>query len=207
MAHGRDSFKKNRRLLNHFTKIAGFLPWNCRVWLFKAVRNWNGYKGIATRYILIKSLCKKCGDNVAIQPGVYIFHFENLYIGDNVMIHPMCYINAYSKIQIGNNVSISHNVSILSFNHSWGNSSIPIKYNPIIPGPIFIENDIWIGAGVRILAGVTISSRSIVAAGCIVTKNVDSHTIVGGVPNRVIKIMEADNENPGNNKEQLECSK
>lgn len=53
--------------------------------------------------------------------------------------------------------------------------------------PVEIENDVWIGCGVRIMAGVTIHKRSIVAAGAVVTKDIDSGSLVGGVPAKMIK--------------------
>lgn len=68
-----------------------------------------------------------------------------------------------------------------------GNKEIPIKYNAIDCGKVTIHSDVWIGCGVRILAGVEIFSHSIVAAGCVVTKDVSSDTLVAGVPNKIIK--------------------
>lgn len=94
-------------------------------------------------------------------------------------------------IEIGNDVSIAHQTSILSANHTWEDESIPIKYNAVAFQPVHIENDVWIGCGCRILCGVKIHSRSVVAAGAVVCKDVESHTAVGGVPARVLKLLSA----------------
>lgn len=96
-------------------------------------------------------------------------------------------MEAYGGISIGNDVSIAHNVSILSVNHSWTEQSLPIKYNPIISGPVVIGDDVWIGCGCRIMANVEIDNRSVIAAGAVVTKNVPSNTIVAGVPAKALK--------------------
>ena len=106
----------------------------------------------------------------------------------------MCYIDGCGGIEIGDNVSIAHSTSIVSFNHTYEKVDIPIKYNPISCGYIYIYNDfcsvyndVWIGCGVRILSGVTIGNRSIVAAGSVVTANVTPYTLVGGIPAKFIK--------------------
>lgn len=149
-------------------------------------QNTRGVKGILIRYILLKTVAKSCGDNVSVHPNVFLKSPQNLEIGDNVSIHPMCYIDATGGIQIGNNVSIAHAVTVLSTNHTWGDRGIPIKYNTERLDKTFIQDDIWIGCGSRILAGVTVCNRSIIAAGAVVTGEVHGDTIVGGVPAEII---------------------
>ena len=115
---------------------------------------------------------------------------ENLQsrsFGDNVSIHPFCYLEGAGGIEIGNNVSLAHVTSVLSVNHTWSYSELPIKYNPIEHAPVKICDDVWIGCGCRIMAGVTVYSRSIIAAGAVVTKDVEPNTLVGGVPAKCIK--------------------
>lgn len=155
--------------------------------IFKRIRNLQGYFGLFFRYILLKNLAKSCGENVSIQPGVFLLNINNISIGNNVSIHPMSYIDGLGGLTIMNNVSMAHSSTVLTSNHTWSNPEIPIKYNSVINASVVIEDDVWIGCGSRILAGVHIHSRSIVAAGAIVNKNVQSHTIVGGVPAKVIK--------------------
>ncbi|GAB2518759.1 hypothetical protein GCM10027267_14350 [Paramicrobacterium agarici] len=99
----------------------------------------------------------------------------------------MCYLDASGGIEIGSDVSIAHSTTIMSTNHTWLDEKIPIRDQPVSLERTIIENDVWIGAGVRILAGVTIGSGAVVAAGAVVTANVPAHTIVGGVPAKVIK--------------------
>lgn len=152
-------------------------------------RGTHGTKGVFIRYLLFRTLVKECGENVLINENVYIQNIENIVCGNNVSIHEMCYINACGGLTIGDNVSIAHSSSVLTFNHMYDNPNKPIKYNTIEMSPVTICDDVWIGCGCRILAGVTINRRSIVAAGGVVTKNVPCNSIVGGVPARVLKTI------------------
>jgi acetyltransferase-like isoleucine patch superfamily enzyme len=139
------------------------------------------------RYIILKSLIKECGDNVRISKNVIILNWENLTLGKNISIHANCYIDAAGGICIGNNVSIAHNTSLLSSEHTWSDSEVPIKYNAVKLLPLVIRDDVWIGCGCRILGGIEISSRVIVAAGAVVNKDSESNALYGGVPARLIK--------------------
>lgn len=163
------------------------IPSKFRIRMLHLFRNTGGKIGIAIRYILVKTLAKSCGNNVSIKQYVFLENIHNISFGDNVSVHPFCYLEGSGGIEIGNDVSLAHNVSILSVNHTWGNHEIPIKYNPIDHTPVKISDDVWVGCGCRIMAGVTINSRSIIAAGAVVTKDVESNSIVGGVPAKKIK--------------------
>nr|WP_158231479.1 acyltransferase [Gaetbulibacter sp. 4G1] len=139
------------------------------------------------RYVIFKNLSLSCGDNVSIHEGVFLKGLNTMEIGTNVSIHSMCYIDGTGGLKIGNDVSIAHSSTIMTTSHTYNNTSVPIKYNDATKDPVLIENDIWIGAGCRILGGVVVGSRSIIAAGAVVNKAVESHTIVGGIPSKKIK--------------------
>ena len=100
----------------------------------------------------------------------------------------MCYIDATGGISIGDDVSIAHAVTIMSTNHRFDDPDENIRDQGVVAAPTRIENDVWIGAGARIMAGVTIGSGSVVAAGAIVTKDVPARSVVAGVPARVIGV-------------------
>jgi acetyltransferase-like isoleucine patch superfamily enzyme len=185
--NGRSIFAKLHFLIKVIIQINAVLPYSVNEFLYTCFCNVSGTVGLFLRYILLNNLLASCGSNVSIHTHVIIKNKRNLSVGSNVSIHAFCYLEANGGIEIGNNVSIAHGVSMLSEDHSWNESSIPIKYNPLLKGKITIEDDVWIGCGVRILKGVTIHSRSIVAAGSVVNKNVDMFSIVGGVPAKLIK--------------------
>jgi acetyltransferase-like isoleucine patch superfamily enzyme len=146
-----------------------------------------GLVGVGFRYILALRLAKSIGKNVYFGRGVEIKYWNNFEIGSNVSIHKDCYIDAQGGLKIGNDVSIAHSSSILTFEHTWEDKFIPIKFNILKLQPVEIKNDVWIGCGCRILSGVTIESRSIVAAGAVVVNNIEAQTIEGGVPSKKIK--------------------
>lgn len=191
---GRDQFAKLKPIINLLVKFINFLPLKMRLWLFEKKRFVTGKKGIAIRYILLKTIAKECGDNVAIFPNVYLLNPQNLSIGSNVSIQPMCYIECGNKagIEIGNDVAIAHSVSMIATNHGFDNLELTIKDHPVVEGKIIIGNDVWLGAKVTVVAGNTIGSRCIVAANAVVTKDVSDFTLVGGVPAKKIKDLNGD---------------
>ncbi len=184
---GREKLNKVKGIIAIMVFLNSLVPCFINRKLFVVVRNISGKIGLLLRYILVKNLCIECGDNIAIYEGVYLKAVQNIKIGDNVSIHSMCYIDGTGGLTIGNNISIAHASTIMTTNHTWGNKEIPIKYNDSIVDPVVVKDDVWIGAGCRILAGTTINTRAIVAAGAVVTKDVLPNTIVGGVPAKTIK--------------------
>lgn len=171
--------------------VVGFLPRSFIRRLYLVFKNVSGNVGLGLRYACISNLARRCGTNVAIFPNVYLYGIDRISMGNNISVHQMCYINASGGLTIGDNVSIAHGCSIISFNHTYNDIDIPIKYNPLDFQPIVIEDDVWIGCGCRILAGVKIGCHSIVAAGSVVTKDVPPNSVVAGVPAKVIKTLTA----------------
>ena len=74
-----------------------------------------------------------------------------------------------------------------SVKHGFEDWEKPMIFQPVSEAPITIENDVWIGAKVTVIGGVTIGNGAIVAAGSVVTKDVKPYAIVGGVPAKVIR--------------------
>ena len=117
---------------------------------------------------------------------------SSLAIGEQTSIGEFSDIRSGGgKITIGDNCLIAPHVSIISTNHLY-KKSLLIRENDWDENKNFvtIENDVWIGSHAVILPGVKIRKGAIVAAGSVVSKNVDEYTIVGGVPARPIAIRE-----------------
>jgi len=143
-----------------------------------------GFIGVGIRYVLVKRLAKKCGRNVAIFPSVYFIEIENLVIGSHISIREACYIDG-DNLEIGDNVMISHSSSIVTGAHYY-DENIPMR-DLLEDRHVKIGNNVWIGAGARILGSVNIGDNVIISANSVVSKSIKSNVVVGGVPARVLK--------------------
>jgi len=119
MSTGRELFNKNERFIHMVVSLINFLPRRIREKMLIRGRNIKGKKGIAWRYVLLKSLARQCGKNVVVKEMVVLENVSELKFGDNISIHPFCYIDAIGGVEISDNVSIAHASSILSFDHAW----------------------------------------------------------------------------------------
>lgn len=183
---GRQQFSRFAWVLSRAASGARILPTGIRQIIWDLTNPFGGKFALALRYILLSAACKKIGNNVYVGQNVRIVNPSGLTLGDNVSIHTNCYIDAIGICSIGNDVSIAHASSILTFDHTWDDSSIPIKYNPIKLNPVIVEDDCWIGCGVRILSGARIGTRSVIAAGAVVKGRIPEMSIAAGVPARVL---------------------
>lgn len=184
---GREYFYKYKACINILSLLCKFIPLCVRKILWNLISPVDNIILTGIRYSLLKTMIHQCGDVINIGPLVTIKNFSKLKIGNNVSIHRGCYIDASGEIMIGDDVSIAHNSSLLSTDHSWSNNHIPIRENPIIKKKVTIDNDVWIGCGVRILAGVHIGKRTVVGAGSVVTNNLKGHAVYAGSPAKKIK--------------------
>lgn len=184
---GRDFFSYSYPLIFLISRILFLIPHRVIAISWYGLDLFPGVMGVGLRYVWALRLAKRIGRNVYFSRSVEILGWQSLVIGDNVSIHKDCYIDATGGLVVGNDVSIAHASSVLTFEHTWSDAGLPIKYNPSLFCPVMIEDDVWIGCGCRILAGVTIGRRSIVAAGAVVTRDVISGILVGGVPAKIIK--------------------
>ena len=184
---GRSKFNKYKSIINLFVLIIKVFPVSLRKIFLRKIRNINGIKGIALRYILLKSINNNIGDNVSIHPGCYIFAIENLEIGNNVSIHPMCYIDATGGIKIGSDVSIAHGTTILSTSHSFEKKNQSIKYQKILKNRTEISDNVWIGAKAIILYGVKINEGSVIGAATFVNTEIPENSLVYNEKNIIIK--------------------
>jgi acetyltransferase-like isoleucine patch superfamily enzyme len=132
-------------------------------------------------------LLGRCGRNPRIKTGVMIDAPEQVAVGDGFNIGEYSFISGNGGVTIGDNVIIGHHVSILTSEHNYADTDVPIQAQGLRLAPVTIGDDVWIGSGARILAGVTIGRGAIVAAGAVVTGDVPEHAIVAGVPARVVR--------------------
>ncbi|WP_426690164.1 acyltransferase [Rhodanobacter ginsengiterrae] len=155
--------------------------------LWRMLDVFDGRMGAMLRYILIASRFNACGRNVYLGPFITIDSPPNVSVGNNVSIHQNVTILSAGGVVIGNDVAIAHGSSIVSGDHTWDSLSLPIKYNQVRLSRVEIEDDVWIGCGVRILSGVNIGRRTVIAAGAVVVTDCQGGAVYGGVPAKRIK--------------------
>lgn len=187
---GRDKFSKCKPIISMLCLLVKIFPKKMRKTLFYKARYKKGILGILKRYILLKSIAPKCGDNVSVHEGVFILNPENFSCGSNVSIHPMCYIDATGGIFIGNDVSVAHGATIMSTTHTFNDKDIPIKEQEVIKKKTIICDDVWIGAKATIIAGNKVNSNCIIGAGAVITTDCEGNSIMAGVPGKKIKSIE-----------------
>lgn len=136
--------------------------------------------------ILMSELIGKTIDkSFGMFPPFYTDCGKNITIGKNVFINSGCRFQDQGGISIGDDVLIGHNVVLATLNHGLA----PDKRKNLYPMPIIIGKNVWIGANVTIVPGVTVGDNAIIAAGAVVTKDVAENTIVCGIPAKIIKSM------------------
>ncbi len=155
--------------------------------LLRTFRWSESFIGYGVRYLCVKRLAKSCGETVLIFPGCILHWLENCDIGENVTIHDFCYIDALGGVWIGDNTRIAHNCSIISAQHKFDAPGQTIVDSGYTCAAITIKSDVWLATGVVVLQGVTIGEGAIVSANSVVTKDVESYTIVAGIPAKFIK--------------------
>lgn len=117
-------------------------------------------------------------------PPFYTTGGENIRLGRNVFINQNCTFYDLGGIDIGDDVMIGPNVSLITSGHPVAPSQ---RRAGVTAAPIVIEKNVWLGAGVTIIGGVTVGENSVVAAGSVVTKDVPRDTLAGGNPARPIR--------------------
>lgn len=124
-------------------------------------------------------------ESVAVFTPLYINYGKHTRIGKNVFINFDCTFLDLGGIILEDNVLIAPKVSLLSEGHPLD----PENRHALVPKPIHIKKNAWIGAGATILQGVTIGENAVVAAGAVVSKDVPDNTIAGGIPAKIIKTI------------------
>ena len=194
-------------LINCFKIIAREI----KNWTEFLIRNIPGQLGYLIRSIYFNKRLSKKFSNTRLETGLRIEYPKNLEIGSNSYLGFDCkiYASELSKVRIGSNCSFNSNVMVnargkgsivigdnvligpnvvlRSSDHAFNSIKEIIKNQGMDDGYIVINDDVWIGSNCVLLKNITIGKGSIVAAGAVVTKDVEPYSIVGGVPANIIK--------------------
>ena len=116
----------------------------------------------------------------------FICDFGNrVKFGKNVFINHSAILSASGEIEFEDGVSIAPGVRIATINHDFNERHTKYTY-----GKVTIKKNAWLGMNVTVCPGVTIGEYAVVAAGAVVTKDVPDFAVVGGVPAKVIKMLD-----------------
>ena len=136
---------------------------------------------------ILHSLLGKHGKNFIIEGPFYCDYGYNIEIGDNFYANVNFTILDGAKVRIGDNVFIAPNVGIYTAGH-------PLDAERRNQGleyalPVTIGDNVWIGAGVNILPGVSIGNGSVIGAGAVVLKDIPDGVLAAGNPARIIRAI------------------
>ncbi|HVC80674.1 MAG TPA: DapH/DapD/GlmU-related protein [Chloroflexota bacterium] len=152
---------------------------------------------------------RRLGHNVVFEPGVLVFHPENIEIGDNVYvghntilkgyfknsmvigagtwIGQQCFLHSAGGITIGANAGIGPAVRIITSSHADEGRAVPVLHSAVEFAPVTIEDDSDLGVGSIVLPGIRVGRGAIVGAGAVVTRSVPAYAIVAGTPARILR--------------------
>ena len=175
-----EKYKKTNKMLNIHIEIVIIFVHFLTIYLCNLV-------GIIKIYTIRKIIYKYIFSiNVASDSIIYsnckFYDPWNITIGNNSIINNNIFLDARRKIIIGNNVSISSYSKIYTLEHNIDSPTFEAQ-----GGPVIINDWVFIGSSAIILPGLTLGEGAVVAAGAVVTKDVEPWTVVGGVPAKFIK--------------------
>lgn len=113
----------------------------------------------------------------------------SVYIGANTYVQSGCVLNAFvASIRIGANCMIAPGCVFTPYQHGFADTTRPMREQPLTSqGDIVLEDDVWLGAHVCVMDGVTIGRGAIVGAGAVVVDDIPPYSIAAGVPAQVIR--------------------
>ena len=134
------------------------------------------------------------GDNTFVMHGsvLHTYNFRSLphafiRVGKNSLIGEYNVLRGQGGITIGDRVYTAPMVQMLAVNHVFDDPTRPMSEQGITAEGIVVEDDVWVGSGAVITDGVRVGKGAVIAAGSVITRDVPPHTVVGGVPARVLR--------------------
>lgn len=146
----------------------------------------------AERARLLGEVFAHVGDDAFVEPPLHVAYGSNTHIGNGFYANFDLVLVDDGEVHIGDRVMVGPHVTITTTGH-------PVHPDLRRDGrqfsvPVRIEDDVWLGAQVVVLPGVTIGAGSVVASGAVVTRDVPPGVVAGGVPCRVLRPIGPDDE-------------
>lgn len=134
---------------------------------------------------LLRQIFSRLGANPYVEPGFYCGFGTNLEAGDNFYVNYGCVFLDNAKIIFGDDVKIAPQCGFYTAFHPTDPKQR--KDNLEAASPITVGNNVWFGAGVKVLPGVTIGDNAVIGAGSVVTHDIPANVIAFGNPCRPVK--------------------
>lgn len=135
------------------------------------------------RDLLAQLTARPIAETVTLFPPFTADFGKNVRFGERVFLNSGCRFQDQGGITIGDDCLIGHNVVIATLQHDIH----PDRRADLIPAPVTLGRNVWLGANVTVLPGVTIGDDAVIGAGSIVTKDVPAASIAVGSPARVVR--------------------
>ncbi len=117
-------------------------------------------------------------------------HEGEVIIGDKTVIGQECTISAYRHVRIGEQCVIADRAMFIDFDHGMSEVERPVRVQGIYKRDVDVGSNVWIGYGACILRGVTVGDNAVIGTSSVVTRDVPTNAVVGGVPAEVIRMRE-----------------
>jgi acetyltransferase-like isoleucine patch superfamily enzyme len=117
-------------------------------------------------------------------------HEGEVQIGAKTVMGQECTISAYQHVSIGRECIVADRVMLIDFDHGVVEVERPIRLQGIYKRDVKVGSNVWMGYGACILRGVSVGDNAIIGTNAVVTKDVPTNAVVGGVPARVIRMRE-----------------
>jgi acetyltransferase-like isoleucine patch superfamily enzyme len=145
-----------------------------------------GGAGVRLRRLVYRRYLQRLGANTVFQAGLRIASPERVSIGANCNFAQGVFITGGGGVRIGDWVGFGPDVKVWSVNHRFEDPDRPWLLQGWEAKPVIIEDDVWLGASVFVMPGVTIGKGAIISAAAVVNKSIPPYAIVSGNPGRVI---------------------
>lgn len=175
-------------MIERFVEIIAHIP-KLRVVLYRWFLSWpDSPKPLTSdlRAAYWRVFMKALGSSSKISHQVKIMAPSNISIGKDTHVTNKVILDGRGGLTIGDDVLIGYESIIMTSTHNYQNPDTPIRLQGSYRKPVVIGNDVWLGARVIVLPGVTIGDGAVVGSGAVVTQDVPVYAVVAGVPARVI---------------------
>ena len=141
---------------------------------------------------VLKTILGEVPEGLTVIPTFMCDYGKNIHLGTGVFINAHCYFMDGAEITLGNNVFVGPYCGFYTATH-------PLDYKRRNAGlekalPIKVGDNCWFGANVSVMPGVTIGNGCVIAAGSVVTKDIPENSMVAGVPAKVVKTIDQEDE-------------